>query len=47
MSSSLIPVLPMSLTSDKSTECYPRWWPNLPMVGLMSKSIDLPRENGC
>ena len=32
---------PMSLTSDKSTECYRNWWPNLPMVGLMSRSIDL------
>ncbi len=31
----------MSLTSDKSTECYRNWWPNLPMVGLMSRSIDL------
>jgi sarcosine oxidase, subunit beta len=32
---------PMTLTSDKSTECYRNWWPNLPMVGLMSRSIDL------
>jgi glycine/D-amino acid oxidase-like deaminating enzyme len=32
---------PLSLTSDKSTECYRNWWPNLPMVGLMSRSIDL------
>ena len=32
---------PMSLTSDKSTECYRNWWPNLPMVGLMTRSIDL------
>ncbi len=32
---------PMSLTSDKSTECYRNWWPNRPMVGLMSRSIDL------
>ena len=32
---------PMSLTSDKSTECYRNWWPNLPMVRLMSRSIDL------
>lgn len=35
------PLPPMSLTSDKSTECYRNWWPNLPMVGLMSRSIDL------
>jgi glycine/D-amino acid oxidase-like deaminating enzyme len=35
------PLPPLSLTSDKSTECYRNWWPNLPMVGLMSRSIDL------
>jgi glycine/D-amino acid oxidase-like deaminating enzyme len=32
---------PLTLTSDKSTECYRNWWPNPPMVGLMSRSIDL------
>lgn len=32
---------PLTLTSDKSTECYRNWWPNQPMVGLMSRSIDL------
>ncbi len=32
---------PLSLTSDKSTECYRNWWPNEPMVGLMNRSIDL------
>lgn len=32
---------PLSLTSDKSTECYRNWWPNRPMVGLMQSSIDL------
>jgi glycine/D-amino acid oxidase-like deaminating enzyme len=32
---------PLTLTSDKSTECYRNWWPNHPMVGLMSRSIDL------
>jgi glycine/D-amino acid oxidase-like deaminating enzyme len=32
---------PLSLTSDKSTECYRNWWPNGPMVGLMNRSIDL------
>ncbi|MGF1618014.1 MAG: NAD(P)/FAD-dependent oxidoreductase [Acidimicrobiia bacterium] len=32
---------PLTLTSDKSTECYRNWWPNQPMVGLMNRSIDL------
>jgi glycine/D-amino acid oxidase-like deaminating enzyme len=32
---------PLTLTSDKSTECYRNWWPNHPMVALMSRSIDL------
>ena len=32
---------PLTLTSDKSTECYRNWWPNRPMVDLMSTSIDL------
>ncbi len=32
---------PLTLTSDKSTECYRNWWPNPPMVGLMNHSIDL------
>ncbi|MGH8871285.1 MAG: NAD(P)/FAD-dependent oxidoreductase [Acidimicrobiia bacterium] len=32
---------PLTLTSDKSTECYRNWWPNRPMMGLMSRSIDL------
>lgn len=32
---------PLSLTSDKSTECYRNWWPNRPMVELMQRSIDL------
>lgn len=32
---------PLTLTSDKSTECYRNWWPNRPMVGLMQRSIDL------
>lgn len=31
---------PLTLTSDKSTECYRNWWPNRPMVDLMSTSID-------
>lgn len=34
---------PLSLTSDKSTECYRNWWPgpNQAMVSLMNRSIDL------
>jgi glycine/D-amino acid oxidase-like deaminating enzyme len=32
---------PLTLTSDKSTECYRNWWPNQPMVELMNRSIDL------
>lgn len=35
---------PLTLTSDKSSECYRNWWPNAPMVGLMSHSIDLLEE---
>jgi glycine/D-amino acid oxidase-like deaminating enzyme len=32
---------PLTLTSDKSAECFRNWWPNAPMVGLMNRSIDL------
>ncbi len=32
---------PLTLTSDKSTECYRNWWPSQPMVELMNRSIDL------
>lgn len=32
---------PLTLTSDKSTECYRNWWPTQHMVSLMSRSIDL------
>lgn len=34
---------PLSLTSDKSTECYRNWWPGpgSAMVSLMNRSIDL------
>lgn len=35
------PLPPLTLTSDKSTECYRNWWPNQPMIGLMNRSIDL------
>lgn len=34
----------LTLTSDKSTECYRNWWPSKPMVGLMQRSIDLLEE---
>jgi glycine/D-amino acid oxidase-like deaminating enzyme len=42
----------MSVTSDKSTECYRNWWPGPgdAMIRLMNRSIDLleelARENG-
>ncbi len=32
---------PLSLTSDRSTECYRNWWPDPAMLGLMNRSIDL------
>jgi glycine/D-amino acid oxidase-like deaminating enzyme len=37
---------PLSLTSDKSTECYRNWWPGPGdvMVGLMNRSIDILEE---
>ena len=31
---------PLSLTSDKSTECYRNWWPDASMIGLVDRSID-------
>src|SRR3970282_325858 len=43
---------PLSLTSDKSTECYRNWWPGPgdDMFALMNRSIDileeLARESG-
>jgi glycine/D-amino acid oxidase-like deaminating enzyme len=43
---------PLTLTSDKSTECYRNWWPGpgSAMVSLMNRSIDiledLARESG-
>lgn len=43
---------PLSLTSDKSTECYRNWWPGPgdAMICLMNRSIDLmeslARETG-
>ncbi|HUG75695.1 MAG TPA: FAD-dependent oxidoreductase [Acidimicrobiia bacterium] len=35
---------PLTLTSDKSTECYRNFWPNPAMVALMNRSIDLMEE---
>ncbi len=35
------PRAPLTLTSDKSTECYRNWWPNPAMVTFMDRSIDL------
>ena len=35
------PLPPLSLTSDRSTECYRNWWPDPEMVALMNRSIDL------
>ena len=32
---------PLTLTSDKSTECYRNWWPDPSMVSFMDRSIDL------
>ena len=32
---------PLTLTSDKSTECYRNHWPNRSMVSMMNRSIDL------
>jgi glycine/D-amino acid oxidase-like deaminating enzyme len=35
---------PLSLTSDKSSECYRNWWPDPVMVALMNRSLDLMEE---
>ena len=32
---------PLSLTSDKSSECYRNFFPNKPMVDLTNRSIDI------
>lgn len=31
---------PLSLTSDKSTECYRNWWPHPAMVALVERSLE-------
>ena len=40
------PLAPLTLTSDKSTECYRNWWPGPDdtMVAFMNRSIDLLEE---
>ena len=35
------PRAPLTLTSDKSTECYRNWWPSAAMVTFMNRSLDL------
>jgi glycine/D-amino acid oxidase-like deaminating enzyme len=35
---------PLTLTSDKSTECYRNFWPDATMVAFMNRSIDLLEE---
>src|SRR4029453_400279 len=39
---------PLTLTSDKSAECYRNWWPGPgdAMVAVMNRSIDLLEELG-
>lgn len=32
---------PLSLTCDRSTECYRNWWPDTEMTALMNYCIDL------
>jgi hypothetical protein len=31
----------LTLTSERSTECYRNWWPEASMLALMNRSIDL------
>ncbi len=35
---------PLTLTSDRSTECYRNWWPDPAMLALMERSIDLMEQ---
>jgi len=35
---------PLTLTSDRSTECYRNWWPDAEMLKLMNRSIDLMEQ---
>lgn len=32
---------PLTLTSDRSTECYRNWWPDPALLALMNRSIEL------
>jgi glycine/D-amino acid oxidase-like deaminating enzyme len=43
------PLPPLTMTSDKSTECYRNWWPGPgdAMVQLMNRSIDIMEELHC
>src|SRR3990172_11219483 len=40
------PLPPLTMTSDKSTECYRNWWPGPgdDMVQLMNRSIDIMED---
>jgi len=35
---------PLTLTSDKSTECYRNWWPDRPMIELTNRTAELLDE---
>jgi len=35
---------PLTLTSNRSTECYRNWWPDPAMLSFMNRSIDLMDE---
>jgi glycine/D-amino acid oxidase-like deaminating enzyme len=35
---------PLTLTSDRSTECYRNWWPDAAMLALMNRSIELMEQ---
>lgn len=40
---------PLTLTSDRSTECYRNWWPDPAILALMNRSIELLEDlaRGC
>jgi glycine/D-amino acid oxidase-like deaminating enzyme len=35
---------PLSLTSQRSAECYRNWWPGVEMAAFMNRSIDIVEE---
>jgi glycine/D-amino acid oxidase-like deaminating enzyme len=35
---------PLTLTSDRSTECYRNWWPDVEVLALVNRSIDLMEQ---